>query len=110
MAGTDRAHDSFFLESALPLADFCARLRDGLNLPDFELVRENEGLSTSAATLVHVSRADPLCPPGCNYSVEVAVLAGAPGDWDDAVRAGWRESWISALSELAEGGVQRALG
>ncbi len=120
MADAERSRDKFFLASRVALTDVCARLREEFNLPEFEADHENENewaTSTSAAIAVRVSRAykpdtfhgwNAACPPGCNYSVEVTVLAGAPGDWNDAVKAGWREGWASVLAELADGGVQQA--
>jgi hypothetical protein len=120
MAGPERARDTFFLESKLALKDVCARLQEEFNLPEFELESANEnewGVSTSAAAVVRVSRAsspdafhdwNPACPAGCNYSVEVVVLAEAPGDWNDAAKAGWRDAWAATLGELTDGGVHQA--
>lgn len=120
MADAERSRDKFFLRSTLGLADFCARLRAELNLPEFEPDHENENewaIARSLAIVVHVSHAyapdklhswNPAAPPGSNYSVEVAVLAGAPGDWNEAVKAGWRDTWMSALSDLSDGGAHLA--
>jgi hypothetical protein len=122
MVATERARDKFFLRSELKLFDFCGRLRADLHLPEFDLDHENEnewGISASDSVVVRVSHAyasdtfhdwNPVCPPGCNYSVDVAVLKGAPGDWNEATRAGWRETWIGLLSDLSDGAVYVAPG